>query len=482
MDNNEKSIKINMLLNAIKGIMGIVFPLITFPYISRVLGVEGVGKYNFSSSVISYFVLLAGLGIGTYAIREGAAIRDSKSRIKEFADEMFSLNIISTIVSYCLLFLLLVLIPKLQNYKIILEILSLQIVFKTIGVEWIYSIYEDYAYITITSIFFQCASLILLFTFVHDASDIDMYALITVISSAGANVINYMHSKKYCTITFTYKFNWKKHIRSIMILFATTVAVTIYVNSDMIILGFICNDYKVGIYSVSVKVYSIVKTILSSVLVVSIPRLSMLIGKKKKEDFSRTASDIYNTLLTVVVPAIVGIILLREQIIILLADQSYMDATSSLFILSIALFFCLGAWFWGQCILIPMKLEKIVFKVTMVSSLVNIVFNFILIPFGGENAAALTTLIAEALSFIWCRIVGINLIDLKETMRTLAKVIIGCLGIVASSYICRISINNEQVCLTLTILISVAVYGVIEMILKNECIIGICRQVINKKH
>ena len=90
-----KSIKINAALSVIKQLCSVVFPLITIPYISRVLQVEAYGKVNFGNSVVSYFVLLAGLGVSTYAIRDGARIRDDKKEITEFASQVYTINIIS---------------------------------------------------------------------------------------------------------------------------------------------------------------------------------------------------------------------------------------------------------------------------------------------------------------------------------------------------------------------------------------------------
>ena len=97
------SLKLNMVLNAVKGLMGILFPLVTFPYVSRVLGVENIGKYNFAHSLINYYILLAGLGIAPYSIREETKLRNDKESFQRFADEMFSINIISTVVSYFML-------------------------------------------------------------------------------------------------------------------------------------------------------------------------------------------------------------------------------------------------------------------------------------------------------------------------------------------------------------------------------------------
>ncbi|OYS45976.1 poly-gamma-glutamate biosynthesis protein, partial [Limosilactobacillus reuteri] len=97
-----KSLKVNAFLNSLRSLLSIIFPLITFPYVSRVLSVSGIGKYNFSNSIVSYFTLIAALGISTYAIREGAKYRDSKQKIDTFASEVFTINVFSAIIAYIL--------------------------------------------------------------------------------------------------------------------------------------------------------------------------------------------------------------------------------------------------------------------------------------------------------------------------------------------------------------------------------------------
>lgn len=471
----EKSLKLNMILNAIKGIMSIVFPLISFPYVSKILGVENIGKYNFANSIINYVVLFAGLGISTYAIREGARIRNNMGELRTFAGEMFSINVISTIVAYIGLFILLIIVPKFHEYTSILIILSLQVVFKTIGIEWIYSIYEDYAYITIRSIIFQALSLVLLFLLVKTQNDVNRYAAITVLSSVGSNILNYVHARKYCKVSLTIKINWKKHIKPILVLFAMSLTVTLYVSSDTTMLGLLCNDYTVGIYSVSTKIYSIVKTVLSSVLVVSIPRLSSLIGESKGDEFNEVASDIYRTLLTLVLPAITGLIVLRKQIILILADNTYIRAESSLMLLSIALLFCLGAWFWGQCILVPLKKENIVFKATIVSAIINVVLNLVLIKTWKENAAAFTTILAEAISLFWCSYFAHRYTKLTKIVSTTIKSLIGCLVIVGVAVLGSMIISSDIAYICFTVGFSVLLYGATEVFLKNEAIWSILR-------
>ena len=140
----KKSLTVNAFLNSIRSVLGVVFPLITFPYVSRVLSVEGIGKYNFSYSVTYYFLLIAGLGISTYAIREGAKYRDNKKKLQQFANEMLTINAWSTLLAYLLLFTCLLIFVKLHSYLACILIYSLQIGFTFIGVEWLFTIYEDF--------------------------------------------------------------------------------------------------------------------------------------------------------------------------------------------------------------------------------------------------------------------------------------------------------------------------------------------------
>ena len=182
---NGKSLKLNAILNVIRQLSSILFPLITFPYISRVLQANSYGKISFGQSIISYFSLFAALGITNYAIREGSRIRGNKKEIERFSCEIFTINIITTTISYLLFFIILLLNRRLYEYKSLLIILSFSMFFAALGVEWIYTIYEDYLYITIRSLIVQIISVILMFVFIHSPEDYLFYAGITVFAAGG---------------------------------------------------------------------------------------------------------------------------------------------------------------------------------------------------------------------------------------------------------------------------------------------------------
>lgn len=466
----EKRLTINMVLNVVRGILCVLFPLITFPYISKILGVNNIGQYNFAKSIVNYFILFAGLGINTYAVREGARIRDNKDNFQAFVNEVYSINVISTLASYALMTLLIFFVPKIHSYKSLVLILSVQIVFKTIGVDWIYSIFEDYFYITIRSILVQLISLLLMFIFVKDENDLFLYVIIVVFSNSGANLFNYLHSKKYCKIKFIWSMRFLKHIRPILVLFSTSLAVSVYVNSDITILGFLCSDYVVGIYSVSTKVYEIIKLIPSSMLIVTIPRVSSMLQSALTNEVSELLSQIMNILLTVLMPIIVGLYLIKDKVILLVSDRSYLPSSYSLGILCLALLFCILAGFYSQCVLIPYKQEKVVLLATICSAVLNIILNLIFIPIYEELAAACTTVVAEFFSFAWCAIVGRKFVKLHGIWKNVISVLTGCVLIVCLSRFLTLFHFENTAYIIVMITLSALLYLIVEILLKNTVV------------
>ena len=182
----QHSMGLNALLSSIRTLSTIIFPLITYPYITGTLSVSNVGRVNFSQSIIGYFTLIAQFGILQFAVRSGARIRDDQVVFEQFANRVFTINIISTIISLILLFLLMLLPTPLVAYRTFIAILSVGVVLTPFSVDWIYTVYEDFGYITLRSILISLLSMILMFIFVKKNSDAYLYvALVTVSGSVG---------------------------------------------------------------------------------------------------------------------------------------------------------------------------------------------------------------------------------------------------------------------------------------------------------
>ena len=466
----EKSLGINVVINVIRNVVNIIFPLITFPYASRALGVNSIGIYNFSYSIVSYFLLIAALGISTYAIREGARYRNNKELLTEFASEIFSINMLSTIITYILMIVVLVNCKSIEKYIVTILIFSIQIFFTTIGVEWLFTICEEFSYITIVNMIFKVISVFLLFLFVRNQNDYNQYAAITVFAILGSNIFNMIHMRKRIKYKIVFRMNIKKHILPIMIIFASNIAVAIYVNMDVTMLGFMCNDYSVGIYSVAVKVYNVVKNILAAILIVYIPRLSASIGNNKRNEFKILANKVFNMVTMFLVPAVIGIIIFAKEIVLLVGGAEYERAKTALRILGVALFFAIFSWLFSQCILIPLKLERKVLMATIISAVVNVVLNLFLIPVWHENAAALTTVVSEFFSVVICGYYAIEYFKKENIVKNIAKVMLSSLFMTLLVCVLKKNMNSIITSIVCGGSIGALVYFVCLKILKYESI------------
>lgn len=474
-----KSLKINAALNITKQLCQVLFPLISIPYVTRVLGTDNYGVFNYGNSIVSYFVLIAALGINSYAIREGVAFRNDKEKIARFVSEIFTINIISTFISYSLLMMLLVS-PFLTQYKRIIAIQSLSIILTTIGTDWINTIYEDFVYITIRYIIFQMLSLACMFVFVHKPDDYLVYAVIVVGAQAGANILNIFHVRKYVHVRLTKEVEWKKHLRPILVFFANIVAITIYVNSDITMLGIMRSDSEVGVYTLASKIYTIVKQILNAIMVVTLPRLSLFIKKGQKNEFNSLLMKIEKTVLFLVFPATIGMIFLSRQIVLIAGGIEYLMGSDALKILSFAIIFSLLATFYTSCVLVPLKLEKYVLTATIVSAIANVLLNFYFIPHYGINGAAATTLISEIIVFIIALTISLKNGKPKLEVSYVIKILAGSVMVIISCFFASCLGKTDWSYTALSIIISVLAYFGFEFLVRNDILLEESRKVLSK--
>lgn len=427
----QKSLVLNTIVYIIKIISSLLFPMITFPYISRVLNVQGIGKYNFSNAYVSYFVLLAGLGIATYAVRDGSQFREDSEQFQKFSQEVFTINVFSSVCSELLLVFSLFTIKQLFDYRYIILILSMTIFLTLIGTEWIFTIYEDFIYITLRGICIQIISLILMIILVKNESDVLIYCIICVFASAGGNLLNFKRARKYFKHRVVKLVDCKFHVKPIMILFFSLVASQIYINSDVVMIGFFKNDYEVGIYSAASKIYNIIRSVLCAIITVLLPRLSYLKKTKFEDAYSSLLIKSLSAFFLICFPASIGLALISKGTIVVFCGKNYIAAVGSLIVLAVALLFsCLGS-FIANTVLVVHEKEKTILVATIIGAVLNILLNVFFIKYWGGFGAAITTLISEVVVFgiqlyYVNQIVHTNLIIYKDMIKTVVATIIMC--------------------------------------------------------
>ncbi len=480
MEVKKKSIKINAIFSIIQSVSAVIFPLITFPYISRIFGVEQLGKYNYAKNFVEIFATFAMLGIPTYAQREGAKVRDNRDKLSKLMSELFSLSMISNVVVIAALLLATFAVDAFRSYALLILIFSVTIPMTTIGMSWLFVVYEDYNFTTILGIAFNLLSIGAMFAFVHSRTDIYVYAFITVISSCGSNIIRFIYGRKYCDVKLTPHIDFKKHMGPILLMFSAYISVMIYNRTDTALLGIMGTDYNVGIYSVSTKIYNLIKSCLlalSNVLQTRAVLLAMQGDRKRSDEF---LSRSFNIMMTFVIPCMVGMAFMNKDIILFIAGSEYLEADISMIILSGALFFALFSTMHSSTILIPYGREKVTLNGAIIGAVVNLVLNFIFIPLWKENGAALTTLIAEIVVFlIYFRVTRQYYTHLNG-FRTLLQCLAGSVGIILVLFVFRNMDDNIMIRIAVKVTMSAVVYFAIQVALKNMVVIELLKDAIKK--
>lgn len=209
----QKSIKINFIMNMILTMSSFIFPLITFPYVSRILLPVGTGKVSFATSLISYFSMFAQLGIPTYGIRVCAKVRDNREELTRTVQELLTINLVMSVLSYIALFIVLTFVPRLQADKPLYIIMSFTIILTSIGMEWLYKALEQYMYITVRSVIFKFIALIAMFLLIHEQQDYVIYGGITILAASASNIFNLINVHKYIDLKPVGDYNFRETMK-----------------------------------------------------------------------------------------------------------------------------------------------------------------------------------------------------------------------------------------------------------------------------
>ena len=476
-----KDVRINAVLNVIKQLCAVIFPLITFPYISRVLGADNYGKVNFAHSVVSYFVVFASLGLQSYGTREGARLRNNKEQVNQFASEVFSLNTLAVLIAYGVLAALLLCVDAFSGYTGLILVQSLVILFNWIGMDWVNSAFEDYTFITVRYIVAQILSIAAMFLFVRDSEDYFIYAVITVLAGSGANLLNLIYIRKYVRVRLRFTRAMFRHLAPLLILLGNAIAVSIYINSDVTVLGLMRTDAEVGIYSVATKVYTIVKQLMNAMLIVFVPRLSALVGNEQETEYRAMLNKLFGALVCLLLPTIMGLMMLSEEVVLLISGAEFSEARKSLAVLCVSLGFAVFACFFSNCVLLPMKRDKRILTATATGCVVNVVLNFIAIPYLGHVGAAITTAIAEAVVMVMCFLFGKKFAGLSVNIKDVLPPAVGCGMIAVVVLLVKRLCADPLWTIAMSVVGSVIAYLLVLVLLGNPLVVDVIRAIKRRK-
>lgn len=391
------SVKYNFIMNAILTVAGIIFPLITFPYISRVLLVEGSGKVAFATSVVTYFTMFASLGIPTYGVRACAIVRDNKEKLSKTVQELLIISGGTTLLTYIVFGISLFVIPEFAQERTLLLIVGLGIGLNTIGVQWLYNALEQYSYITTCSILFKVIGMILMFLLVKESSDYQIYGGVYVIASFGSYVLNFICLRKFVTFQKTGTYQFKQHLKHIMVFFAMSAGASIYLNLDVVMLRFLQSNEAVGYYNAGIKVKTVLVTCVTSLGTVLLPRLSYYIETADKKAFQLMVGKAFRFVFVAASAVTVYFSIFARESILLLSGEAFLPAVGPMMILMPTVLLIGLSNVTGIQILTPNGREREVMYSIWGGAILDFVLNLIVIPKFSANGTALSTLLAEGM-------------------------------------------------------------------------------------
>lgn len=474
-----QSVKVNYILNLINTGTQMLFPLITFPYVCRVIEADGIGQINFFQSIISYISLFTCLGIPMYAIREIARDRSDVVQMNRTAMEILLLHSMLTLVGYAIVAILCLTVPQIQVNIPLFLILSLTIFFTAIGCEWFYQGIEDFKYITIRGLIIKTVSVVLLFIFVKSKTDLLYYGCYTVFGVLGGNIFNFFRLRKYIhreNIIFS-ELHIKRHIKPVLKVFSFSVVTSIYLHLNTVLLGFLKNALAVGYFASATKVMQMLLTMSACLGSVMMPRASHLIAENKEDEFNRLIQKSYDFTLAIALPMTIGLIFCAPSLITALCGVKFEHSIlPSQIIAPIILMVAISNVF-GIQVLFPKGKINIVTLCCGIGAVADLILNLCLIPFFSYIGTSIAYLGAEVATTVSMYFIGrkyIPIIYFKKSHLTYA---LSCIVMAFALYV--ISLLQLP---TLTILLlqgccGVLAYFIILCICKDEMLVQILSKI-----
>ncbi|MCM0662974.1 flippase [Coprococcus sp. B2-R-112] len=466
----QKSLKLNFIMNAILTMSSFLFPLITFPYVSRILLPIGTGKVSFANSVVTYFVMISQLGIPTYGIRACAIVRNDEEKLKKTVYELFLINVVMSILAYIVFFVALIYVPRLRADRTLFLITGTLIFFNTIGVEWLYKALEQYTYITVRSIIFKFIALIAMFVLVHDVDDYVIYGGISIFAASASNAFNFIRLRKIIGKKKVSQLNFKQHFKPVFTFFIISCATTIYTNLDNVMLGFMKDDVEVGYYNAATKIKNILVSIVTSLGTVLMPRASYYLQNGMEDEFYKLSKKAIKFVFLAATSMMIYFMLFAREGVLFLSGEAFEGAILPMMIVMPTLLFIGLTNIMGIQMLVPMGREDAVMISTFVGAIVDLILNAIAIPILGASGAAIGTLVAEFVVLI------VQLIYLRKDVAFLyngqsyLKLLIALIAAFIAGCAVKLLISGIFIKLVISAMLFFGVYALILYILKEEIV------------
>jgi O-antigen/teichoic acid export membrane protein len=384
----------NYIYNTAYDLLRILSPLITTPYISRVLGSGGVGIYSYARSYATFFILLGTLGTGLYGQREIAYVQDDKEKRSKVFWEIETFRLLFTLLGTLAFFLIF---GNHGENAIIYRILTLEVLANAIDISWFFQGIENFKLTVIRNSIIKIAGIVFVFAFVKKPEDVPLFTWCLVLPYFIANLSLWPSMRKYlCNTSFSFTDSLKRHMKPVMILFLPQVAAEVYEVLDKAMIGAISKDMdQVGCYTQSQKLIRIILLIVTSLGTVMLSAMSAAFARGDKERIEQSIKKAFRFVFMISVALMFGLCALTERFVPFFLGSGF-DLVGPITIVTSPILVVIGiSNVIGKQYLLPTMQQEAYTKAVMIGAGVNVVFNFFLISQFGAIGAAIATVVAE---------------------------------------------------------------------------------------
>lgn len=475
------SIKKNFFYSSILTTANYIFPFLTYPYISRVLGVNNIGICNFIDSIINYFILFSMMGIGTVGIREIAKCKNNQEQRNQIFSNLFTLNTISTTIALITLIILIYTVPKLYIHKELMYIGGLKLICNYLLIDWLYRGLEEFKYVTIRTILVKCLYVVAIFIFIHHANDYKIYYLISCLMITVNAIFNGTYARKFVKLSFS-KIRIKSYLYPFLILGVYTILTSMYTSFNVAYLGFVTNETEVGYYTTATKLYNILLAVFTAFTGVLLPRMSSLLSENKKDEFKSLLQKSINILFTFSIPAIIISTIMAPEIIQIIAGNGYEGAITPMRIV-MPLMLIIG---YEQILVIqtlmPLKKDKAILFNSILGAIIGVSMNLLLVSTYKSIGSSIVWLTSELAVLSIAQYFVHKYIKLSFPSKQLIKNILYHIPLVILVYIIHSFNLNEFISLFIGGSITLIYCLILQIfLLKNPIIVQYYQKIVQKR-
>ncbi len=416
----------NIFYNVLLALSQVLFPLITFPYLARVLGPENIGLYNFSESYARYFALVAALGISVYGVREIAKKQDQPKALSNTFAELFLINLIATSILSILYLFTIGYTNKLSSHSNLFYWSFVFFFFQVFVLEWFFTGINQFKYIAVRFFIIRLIFVAAIFIFIKEANDYVKYMQLQVGLTFFLGVINFIFLFKFIDLKNIRikELNLIQHLKPLFLLFLTIFSISVYLHFDTVLLGILADNESVGYYSAPLKLVKIIIAVLAAITAAMFPKMVQYFEQGDLVQFEKMLKQSFELVLSIGIPTALLVYTLAPEIIYILFGSSFESAVTPLQITApLILIVSLSTIFGFQILSVHSK-DSAILKSAIVGMLFSLIASFLLIPKFKQDGAAYIILCTELLVLSFFIFYSSKVIQLKNTKALIAREIV----------------------------------------------------------